>query len=47
VAPTRIEVRLPPTAEAPWIARRGVAERFAAEVDRPELEDAALLTSQQ
>jgi anti-sigma regulatory factor (Ser/Thr protein kinase) len=43
---TRLELQLPPTAEAPSIARRSVAERFAADLDSRELKDAELLTSE-
>lgn len=46
VARARLELQLPASEEAPEIARRRVVERFAAELDRRELENARLLTSE-
>jgi anti-sigma regulatory factor (Ser/Thr protein kinase) len=46
LALVRLELRLAPTVEAPWIARRRLTERFAQELEHDELEDARLLSSE-
>ncbi len=45
-APMRLELRLLPTPETPGIARRRLVEAYAAQLDRNELQDAKLLTSE-
>jgi len=42
----RLELRLAPTVQAPRIARSRVTERFASRLEREELGDAGLLTSE-
>ena len=46
VARARLELQLPRSEEAPEIARGRVVQRFARELDRRELENAQLLTSE-
>ena len=45
-APTSLELPLRPAPQAPSIARRRLAERFAAQLGDDELQDAMLLTSE-
>lgn len=42
----RLELQLPPVPQTPGIARRRLAERFGAQLDDNELQDAKLLTSE-
>ena len=46
VVGAQLDLRLPASEQAPEIARRGVVERFAGELDPRQLEDARLLTSE-
>jgi anti-sigma regulatory factor (Ser/Thr protein kinase) len=46
VASAQLELQLPTSEQAPEIARRRVVERFAAQLDPVQLEDARLLTSE-
>jgi anti-sigma regulatory factor (Ser/Thr protein kinase) len=46
VISAQLELQLPTSEQAPAIARRRVVERFGAELDPVQLEDARLLTSE-
>jgi anti-sigma regulatory factor (Ser/Thr protein kinase) len=46
VVSAQLELQLPTSDQAPEIARRRVVERFAAQLDPVQLEDARLLTSE-
>jgi anti-sigma regulatory factor (Ser/Thr protein kinase) len=45
-SPTRLELQLLPAPHTPGIARRRFAEKFAAQLDNDELQEAKLLTSE-